>query len=116
MTLRPISCLLDILAEETDELATIARRLDTIIPSIIANLPDTQNLDVQELQRIDALWQHLQDTARALRKMASLVDSSTELCAATLIEEVQLDYFKSLLQSDHATKAKPPDHGRAHIF
>lgn len=114
MTQRPISRILELLAEETQELAGVAKRLDRVIPTVIEQLPAKQGLNMQDLQQVDALYQHLEDTARALRKMARLVDASTELCATSLADDVRLDYFKTLLRDDPV--ASDPNNGHAQLF
>lgn len=114
MTKQPVARLLDLLAAETAELAELAKRLDRLIPLAVADLPVSRRAELGDLQRVDALHQHLRDTSRALGKMADMVDASDELCAATLVAEVELDYFKRLLRGGHVEPAHAP--GRPHLF
>jgi len=114
--LRPTSRILGVLAEETDDLAAIARALDRLIPELIEKLPDGAGHGARDLQRVDALCQHLIDIARALKKMAVLVDVESELDVGALTDEVRLDYFKHRLLGDPVAPELGLGHGQTQLF
>ncbi|MFN3208591.1 MAG: hypothetical protein ACE369_06250 [Roseovarius sp.] len=105
---RPTSRILDILADETDDLAAIAQRLDALIPRLVDHLPDHGAADLRDLQRIDALWQHLRDISRVLKAVSCLVGPEARVDVSHLIDEVRLDYFRHRLLDDPVG----PDLGR----
>ena len=112
----PTSRILEILAKETSELAEIAQLLDQLIPTVIQLLPNGTDPEMRDLQRVDALHQHLQDTARALNTMASLVQPDSEMPVDALIEDVRLKYFRNLLMDLPTAPARAPDQGQAQLF
>ncbi|KRS11648.1 hypothetical protein XM53_15355 [Roseovarius atlanticus] len=105
---RPISRLLHILAEETDDLAGIAQRLDTLIPELVTHLPESATADLRDLQRVDALWQHLRDISRVLKTVSTSVEADARLDVTPLLAQVRLDYFRHRLLDDPVK----PDLGR----
>ncbi|MGK7651864.1 MULTISPECIES: hypothetical protein [unclassified Roseovarius] len=108
MTPRPISRILAILAEETDDLAGIAQRLDTLIPELVMHLPEHATADLRDLQRVDALWQHLRDISRVLDTVSASVETGARLDPSALLDQVRLDYFRHRLLDDPVK----PDLGR----
>jgi hypothetical protein len=100
VTPRPTSRILDILAEETDDLAAIAQRLDALIPEMVAHLPADGTAHLRDLQRVDALWQHLRDISRVLKTVAGLVEGEARVDVSLLLEQVRLDYFRHRLLDD----------------
>ena len=89
MSLSSIARILDILADETDDLAAIAERLDALIPELVTHLPENGVADLRDLQRIDALWQHLRDISRVLKTLASLDAAEASVDVARLIAQVR---------------------------
>lgn len=100
MSPRPTARILDILADETDDLAAIAERLDALIPELVAHLPENDTSDLRDLQRVDALWQHLRDISRVLKTLSAMVAADAPVDVARLIAQVRLDYFRHRLLDD----------------
>ncbi|QFT92101.1 hypothetical protein FIU86_04555 [Roseovarius sp. THAF9] len=100
MSPRPISRLLHILAEETDDLAGIAQSLDNLIPELVAQLPENATANLHDLQRVDALWQHLRDISRVLKTVSTSVEAEARLDITLLLTQVRLDYFRHRLLND----------------
>ncbi|WP_026757166.1 hypothetical protein [Sediminimonas qiaohouensis] len=115
MSYRPTSRILHILAEETDDLSVIAQTLDQMIPDVIEKLPSGAH-GAADLQRVDALCQHLKDISSTLKTMAVLIDAEAELEIATLINEVRLDYFKRRLRDDPVAPELGLGHGQIQLF
>lgn len=115
MSYRQTSRILNILAEETDDLSVIAQALDRLIPDVIEMLPSGTH-GAPDLQRVDALCQHLRDISNTLKKMSFLVGTDAELDVGALIDEVRLDYFKRRLRDDPVAPELGLGHGQAQLF
>ncbi len=100
MSSRPTSRILDILADETDDLAAIACRLDALIPALVRQLPPQTAAELRDLQRVDALWQHLGDISRVLKSLSGQLDGGVRVDAGPLMDAVRLDYFRHRLRDD----------------
>ncbi|WP_428512019.1 hypothetical protein [Roseovarius sp.] len=111
-----IARILEILADETDDLAAIAERLDALIPELVAHLPEHGTSDLRDLQRVDALWQHLRDISRVLQTLSSMTVADVPVDLAPLIAQVRLDYFRHRLLDDPVKPALGLGDGQPILF
>lgn len=111
---RSVVEVLEVLAEEADDLTKIAARFDQIIPDILALLPEGDRAVMRELQGVDTLHQYLADTAQALSTLASLVDPQAQVNVEALSEPARLEYFRRRLRGE----PNKPEHkaNAAHLF
>lgn len=112
--MRPVVEILDMLAEELQELAKIAHRLDLGVGDIKLSSIDPGHLS--DLQRVDALHQHLDDLATILRSMVSLVEPGPDLDVTELGNGVRLDYIRARLANSIPSSISTPDQGSVEFF
>ena len=116
MTFRPLPRVLDTISDETRALAAMARRLDALIPDLIARLPNSGGLDLKDLQRIDALGQYLDDISRALNHLACAAPVEIQCDLSSLTGVLVLDDFKRRIL-DHPEESAPrQSDGHLHLF
>lgn len=114
MTTRTTADLLATIAEDVADLATIAHAVDSIASEL--DLSNADQTKIRDLQRVDALFQHLDDIAILLSSMSDLIGTGPDLNVAQLSDCVRLDYLKSRLANVAATSPLAPVAGTVNLF
>ncbi|QGX99685.1 hypothetical protein EI983_15995 [Roseovarius faecimaris] len=114
MKSRPTGDILGMLAEEVQELASIAHCLDLGVSDMDLSGVDLEHLS--DLQRVDALHQHLDDLAVILRRMVTMVGPGPELDLTELGSGVRLDYIRARLADRTPVSLSAPDQGAVELF
>ncbi len=112
--LKPVADVLTMLAAETQDLAHIAQILDSTICAMPAPAPGTPGLS--ELQRVDALCQHLEDVTRILTKVSKMIGPGPVLDIHELALVPVLDDFRRKLRSPDAARIAAPSDGHVVLF
>ena len=114
MSNRKAADILTMLAEEVSQLAQIAHTIDLDIGDL--DLRQLERQHQSDLQRVDALHQHLEDVAAILRSMGGMVGPEPDVDVTALGEKVRLDYIRTrLLDTSLAPEATPPN-GTVELF
>lgn len=103
MPLRSTASLLTTIAEDVSDMASVAHALDELSSEL--DLTHVDQNKVRDLQRVDALFQHLDDISALLHRMATAIGSGPDLDTQDLCLAVRLDYLKTRLT--HSSSAKP---------
>lgn len=114
MTTRTTADLLATISEDVADLASIAHAVDAIASEL--DLSHADQTKIRDLQRVDALFQHLDDIAILLKSMSDLIGTGPDLNVAKLSESVRLDYLKSRLADVVATSPLTPIAGTVNLF
>ncbi|WP_270728820.1 hypothetical protein [Shimia sp. Alg240-R146] len=114
MTIRSTSDLLVTIAEDVSEMATVAHALDALTSQL--DLTHTDQSKIRDLQRVDALFQHLDDVSVLLRKMATMIGTGPELDTRDLSDTIKLDYLKSRMTNAAAVSVTPDVSGEVNLF
>lgn len=114
MTTRSTSELLVTIAEDVSEMATVAHALDALTSQL--DLTHADQSKIRDLQRVDALFQHLDDVSVLLREMATMIGSGPELNTRDLSETIRLDYLKSRITSAATTSVTSDVSGEVNLF
>lgn len=114
MTSRPTAEILGMLAEEVRELARIAHFLDQSVSDM--DLSGIEHEKLSDLQRVDALRQHLDDLSVILRSMVPLVGRGPELDVDKLGNGVRLEYIRARLADTAPISLITPDRGSVELF
>jgi len=115
MTTRTTADLLTTVAEDISEMAAVAHALDALTSEL--DLSKADQSKIRDLQKIDALFQHLDDIAALLRKMSDMIGTGPTLDTRDLCAAVRLDYLKTRLNNaTHVDAATPPVAGDVNLF
>ncbi|GAA6181250.1 MULTISPECIES: hypothetical protein [unclassified Shimia] len=114
MTTRTTADVLSTISEDVADLASIAHALDSLTSEL--DLSGADQSKIRDLQRVDALFQHLDDIAVLLSNMSAMIESGPDLNVQDLKNCVRLDYLKSRLSDDKKPTAMSPDAGTVNLF
>ncbi|CUH52179.1 hypothetical protein [Shimia marina] len=114
MTTRTTADVLSTIAEDVADLASIAHALDNLTCEL--DLSGIDQTKIRDLQRVDALFQHLDDIAVLLTSMSKMIGSGPDLSVKDLKNSVRLDYLKSRLCSRDKAADMSPDAGTVNLF
>lgn len=114
MTLRPAAQILEVLADEVADLASVAHSIEHTVSSL--GLDKKLGVHGRNLQRVDFLFQHLEDVATILQAMAPLFKDDHRLDAAQLGQAARLDYIRRRLRADGERLEKTRDSGHVDLF
>ncbi|MBO9475778.1 hypothetical protein J7413_19760 [Shimia sp. R10_1] len=114
MTTRTTADVLNTIAEDVADLASIAHALDNLTSEL--DLSGADQSKIRDLQRVDALFQHLDDIAVLLGNMSKLIGAGPDLNVQDLQDSVRLDYLKSRLSNAATTTEMSPDAGTVNLF
>ncbi len=114
MTTRTTADVLITISEDVADLASIAHALDRLTSEL--DLEGVDHNKIKDLQRVDALFQHLDDIAVLLGNMSSMIGAGPDLNVQDLSDSVRLDYLKSRLSDAKKTRAISPDAGNVNLF
>ncbi len=101
MTSRSTADLLATIADDVSEMASVAHALDALTSELDLSAADQGR--IRDLQKVDALFQHLDDVAALLRAMSAKIVSGPQLDTRDLSSAIRLDYLKSRVT--HTTNA-----------
>ena len=114
MTRRRTAHILEILADEVADLAAVAQSIERTVCKL--DLEQKLGLHGRNLQRVDFLFQHLEDVAFVLQRMSDMMDDHLEMDAAELGRVARLEYVRRRLQSDDEPPQKTQPPGHVHLF
>ncbi len=114
MTTRTTADVLTTVSEDVADLASIAHALDNLTSEL--DLSGIDQSKIRDLQRVDALFQHLDDIAVLLGKMSNMIGAGPDLNVQDLKDSVRLDYLKSRLSNSVKTSEMSPDAGTVNLF
>jgi hypothetical protein len=114
MTTRTTADVLATISEDVADLASIAHSLDNLTSEL--DLSGVDQSKIRDLQRVDALFQHLDDIAVLLGNMSNMIDAGPDLNVQDLKDCVRLDYLKSRLADAENTTEMSPDAGTVNLF
>ena len=98
MAHRPTSDILGVLADEVADLAGVALSIERTVSAL--DLEQKLGLHGRNLQRVDFLFQHLEDLAFVLQRMSDMMEDAHQLDAAELGRVARLDYVRRRLRAD----------------
>ncbi|UYV38613.1 hypothetical protein N4R57_06055 [Rhodobacteraceae bacterium D3-12] len=102
------------LADEVADLASVAQSIEHAVFAIGLDKP--LGVHGSNLQRIDFLFQHLEDVAFVLKAMAPLFDDEHTLDTEFLSRAVRLDYIRRRLRADGERHEKSLNSGHIDLF
>ncbi|TCL08238.1 hypothetical protein BXY66_0272 [Shimia isoporae] len=114
MTTRSTADLLATIAEDVSEMASVAHSLDALTSEL--DLTHADQNKIRDLQRVDALFQHLDDVSVLLRKMSAMIGSGPDLDTGALSNAIRLDYLKSRLTENTTVAMAPAVSGDVNLF
>lgn len=115
MTTRSTADLLATIAEDVSKMASVAHALDALTSEI--DLSQADQSKIRDLQKVDALFQHLDDVSAVLKAMSEQIGTGPFLDTRSLSNTIRLDYLKSRLTlATPATPAAPPKAGDVNLF
>ncbi|MBO9478095.1 hypothetical protein J7382_11155 [Shimia sp. R11_0] len=114
MSTRTTADVLSTISEDVADLASIAHALDNLTSEL--DLSGVDQNKIRDLQRVDALFQHLDDIAVLLTSMSKMIGAGPELSVQDLKDSVRLDYLKSRLCDSKKTADMSPDAGTVNLF
>lgn len=114
MTQRLTSQIIEVLADEVADLASVAQSIEHTVLTL--GLDKNLGVHGQNLQRVDFLHQHLEDVAFVLQALVPMFGDTHKLDAATLSQAARLDYIRRRLHADGARLEKTKNSGHVDLF
>ncbi|MBO9398248.1 hypothetical protein J7399_04755 [Shimia sp. R9_1] len=114
MTTRTTADVLATISKDVADLASIAHALDNLTSEL--DLSGADQSKIRDLQRVDALFQHLDDIAVLLGNMSNMIGAGPDLNVQDLKDSVRLDYLKSRLANADQSIEMSPDAGAVNLF
>lgn len=111
---RPASQILEVLSDEVADLASVAQSIEHTVFAL--GLDKQLGVHGRNLQRIDFLFQHLEDVALVLQTMAPLFDDDQKLDVEVLSHAARLDYIRRRLRADGERFEKTVNSGHVDLF
>lgn len=106
MSTRSTADLLATIAEDVSEMASVAHALDALTSQL--DLSGADQANIRDLQKVDALFQHLDDVSVLLRTMSDMIVAGPHLDTAALSTAIRLDYLKSRLTNETPVAVSAP--------
>lgn len=113
MITRTMAEVLTTISEDVADLAMIAHSLDILASEL--NLTGMDQAKIRDLQKVDALFQHLDDIAALLRAMSIMIGDGPDVDVQILKESIQLEYLKARL-TDTQNSELAPTAGAVNLF
>ncbi len=102
MITRTMAEVLSTISEDVADLAMIAHSLDNLASEL--DLSGMDQAKIRDLQKVDALFQHLDDIAVLLRDMSKMIGTGPDVNVQVLKDSVQLDYLKGRITDTQNSK------------
>lgn len=95
MTTKSTAELLATIAEDVSEMASVAHALDALTSEL--DLSNADQSKIRDLQKVDTLFQHLDDVSVILREISAQIGSGPQVDTHAISSAIRLDYLKSRL-------------------
>lgn len=114
MSIRKTADILQVLAEEIQDLADLAHAVECSVGCL-----DSESLtrpELQALQHADALHQYIQGVALVMSAVSAHREIPPQFDLTEVLSELRLDDFRKRLITDHETSQVPSSNGNVQFF